>query len=75
MIKAGVQIDHWQSDLYVPMNETTREIVSRYRFKCNVETFISQIEKQRWYCIPFAYPHERIYKSTTPVDKTRKGAA
>lgn len=55
MKNAGVEISHHESDLYVPVNETTTEIVSRYEFKDNVTRFISQIDKKPWYDIPFAF--------------------
>lgn len=55
MINAGVVCSSHCSDLYVPVNAITTEIISRYDFKCNVTRFISQIEKVPFYDIPFAY--------------------
>lgn len=55
MKQAGVQIDHHESDLYVPVNTATSEILSRWRFKRNVTRFTSQIDGKSWYDIPFAY--------------------
>jgi hypothetical protein len=55
MKAAGVEIDHHESDLYVPVNPTTRLIISDYKYKSNVETFRSQIDGTYWYDIPFAY--------------------
>jgi hypothetical protein len=55
MKAAGVPTGSWQSDLYVPVNDVTRPLIAAYRFRTNVTTFISQIEKTLWYDIPFAY--------------------
>ena len=55
MKKAKVEIDNHCSDLYVPVNDTTRAIVKKYEFKCNVTTFICQIDNKPWFDIPFAY--------------------
>jgi hypothetical protein len=56
MVKAGVEIDHHESDLYVPVTPVTQDLVRRFKFKCNVTTFISQIDpKIPWYDIPFNY--------------------
>ena len=55
MVDAGVQIDHHETDLYVPVNDTTRAIVAEYEHRANVTTFRSQIDNALWYDIPFAY--------------------
>ena len=52
----GVEIDHHESDLYVPVTDETRKIVNDYEFKGNVTTFVSLVEPNVvWYDIPFAY--------------------
>lgn len=51
----GIEIDNHCSDLYVPVNKTTTKIIDSYEYKCNVTTFISQIDGKPWYEIPFAY--------------------
>lgn len=51
----GIEIDHHESDLYLPVNAKTRGLVAKHKFKTNVETFISQIDGKLWYDIPFAY--------------------
>lgn len=53
MVKAGVKIEHHESDMYVPVNDTTTEILKGYRFKKNVKVFYSGAKP--WYDIPFAY--------------------
>ena len=58
MVKAGVKIDSWQSDMYVPVNDITKEIISRYQFKKMVTKFRDNIDHVIYYDIPFAYdPH------------------
>lgn len=51
----GVEIDHHESDLYLPVTPETRELIAKYKFKSNVTTFVSQIDKTLWYDVPFAY--------------------
>lgn len=55
----GVEIDHHESDLYVPVTAETRAVVNAYEFKTNVTQFRSEIEPHgQWFDIPFAYePH------------------
>jgi len=55
MKATGVEMDHHESDLYVPVTDATRAIVAEYEFRTNVTTFYSQIDKKPWYDIPFAY--------------------
>jgi hypothetical protein len=51
----GVEIANHQSDLYIPVTPGTIALVSQYKFKSIVKTFISRIDKKLWYDIPFAY--------------------
>lgn len=37
--KLGVEIDHHESDLYIPVTPETTVLVVRYKFRCNVTTF------------------------------------
>jgi hypothetical protein len=56
MEKNGVEIDSHSSDLYVPVNDTTTEILSKYPLECrNSSVFTSEIDGKRWYDIPFGY--------------------
>lgn len=55
LVEAGVQIDHHETDLYVPVNPTTTKILEGYEFRKNVTVFKDAIENKRWYDIPFAY--------------------
>lgn len=53
--KAGCDLSSHCSDLYVPVNEVSRDIVNRYRYKGNVTTFKSEIDGVLHFDIPFAY--------------------
>ena len=55
MIAAGVQCESHESDLYVPVNDTTRAIVERFEFENKVRTFANQVEGCLWHDIPFAF--------------------
>lgn len=46
----------WQSDLYVRHTTVVEEWLKKnYEFPGNIEYFRSQIDGDRWMCIPFAY--------------------
>ena len=51
----GIETDHHESDLYIPMTEATRALIKAYKFKANVTSFISRIDRKPWYDVPFAY--------------------
>ncbi len=53
--EAGIEIDSHCSDLYMPVNEKSIKLVNQYKYKTNVDIFISQIDGSRWYDVPFAY--------------------
>ena len=55
MVEAGVKIENHCSDLYVPKNETTDEIVADYEFPAMVSVFRDNIDHELWYDIHFAY--------------------
>lgn len=42
------------SDLYIPVNEETKKLIEEYEYKGNVTIFISNIDGQRWFDVPFA---------------------
>jgi len=54
MKAAGVQIDNHYSDLYVPVNDTTRAIIAQYP-DARPRTFTSQIDGKPWFELTFAY--------------------
>jgi hypothetical protein len=51
----GIQFDSHETDLYIPVNEQTKELVGRWKFKSIAKTFVSQIDHKLWYDLPFAY--------------------
>jgi hypothetical protein len=53
--KLGVEIDHHESDLYIPVTPETQELVRNYQFRSIVTRFTSQVDGKSWYDIPFAY--------------------
>lgn len=56
--EANIPFASHESDLYFPVTEQSREILSRPEFKIqkqNAEIFTNQVEGGRWYDIPFAY--------------------
>ena len=57
VVALNIPHDNHASDLYLPVNEVTRKLVSaaEYPHACNVTTFISQIDKRQWFDVPFAY--------------------
>jgi hypothetical protein len=59
------EIDSHYSDLYVLKNETSTRFIEGYEWRCNVTTFVSQIDKKVWYELPFAdheYTEKRLEK-------------
>ena len=55
---AGVReedMDHHESDFYVKKTSISTKVIENYKFKNQVKTFRSQIDKKTWYDIPFAY--------------------
>lgn len=48
-------IDHHESDLYLRVNDISRDIVARMESKSLVSTFTDNIEDKLWYELPFLY--------------------
>lgn len=48
-------IDHHESDLYLRVNDISRDIVARMENKSLVSTFTDNIEGKLWYELPFLY--------------------
>lgn len=55
MADAGVEINSHYSDLYVPVNDVTIEIVEYYKYRKIVSVFRDQVSGKLSYDIPFAY--------------------
>ena len=52
---ACIELSSHESDLYAMVTPENKRIIENYKFKCNVRTFINQIDNKLWYDIPFAY--------------------
>lgn len=48
-------IDSHESDLYVPVNDATRALVRRWRYRCNVTAFRSEIDGRLMFDCPFCF--------------------
>lgn len=56
LVEAGVEVSNWQSDLYFPINDTTRQILASFpKEKSIAKTFMSNDTKKLTYEVPFAF--------------------
>lgn len=55
VIKQKIEHSSHSSDLYIPVNDETKKLVSQYEHKGNVTIFSSAIDGKPWFDIPFAY--------------------
>jgi len=53
LVKAGIQVDSHESDLYVKDTPEARKILKNFNLKS--KPFRSQIDKEMWLDVPFAY--------------------
>jgi len=53
VLELNIEHDTHYSDLYIPVNDTTRALIKQ--FNCSPEVFTSEIDASYWYDIPFAY--------------------
>lgn len=51
------EIDNHASDLYLKVNDISRELVFKYEFTASVKMFLveTETEVELWFDIPFAY--------------------
>lgn len=54
LMDAGVPVSNWQSDLYCPVNDTTRELLKKHNIK-TATIFVHQVEGGLWFDVPFMY--------------------
>jgi len=54
-IEQGLEMGSHESDLYLKVTPESYKLIKNYKYRPNVTTFISQIDKALWYDIPFAY--------------------
>ena len=55
VVELGIEHDHHESDLYVPINAQTKTLMNDYEYGMLVTTFKDQITGNLWYDIPCAY--------------------
>lgn len=55
IVAKGLEIEHWQSDLYVKLTPEATELVEQYEYPNNVTVFKSTKDGSEWYDIPFCY--------------------
>ena len=60
LLKTGCHLSNYCSDLYVEINEQTKEIVNNYEYKRNVTIFRNEVTNQLNYEIPFAYDYRKL---------------
>lgn len=62
LIALGVKeedIDNHRTDLYVRKMPVVDKYLEDYKFKSNVTTFVSELDGEVWYDIPFGYDYKR----------------
>lgn len=52
--KRNIPLDSHESDLYILKTPVTEVMVTKYRFANSVTEFVSEIDNQVWYDVPFA---------------------
>lgn len=52
-VAAGIPVRNHESDLYIPVNETTRELLQKHDKKAG--TYTNQVEGDQWFDVPFAF--------------------
>lgn len=62
LLEAGVKISSYCSDLHIPANEVTREILKDYTYPNNISTFRDEVDGGFAFEIPFAYSKEYYEK-------------
>jgi hypothetical protein len=66
VVELGIEHDHHESDLYVPVNAQTKTMMNDYEYAMLVTTFKNQVTGNFWYDIPYAYTpwwEERVEKN------------
>jgi len=53
--KAGLEIDHHESDLYLKHSEQATNLIAVYDTGNTATVFRSEIDGELWWDIPFAY--------------------
>lgn len=53
VVALGIEHDHHESDLYLPSNQVTRDLIKKHGLVGSA--FVSQIDKKVWIDAPFSY--------------------
>lgn len=53
--KLGIQHDHHESDLYIPVTNETTDLIQEYGLMHTTTKFRSSIDQKFWYDVPFQY--------------------
>jgi hypothetical protein len=76
--EAGIETDSHESDLYFPVTDASREILSRFPLqKSNATTFSNEAPPhvgERWYDVPFAYDPFWTHKQSLAAGCTTEPA-
>lgn len=72
LVAAGIEVDHHESDLYVPSTPEAWRIIQTHdggKWAKSATVFVSQIDQKQWIDVPFAYtPHfNKHQRPATPV--------
>jgi len=69
---AGVPLDSHESDLYALVTPESRAIVEASTHSRS--TFVSQIDKRRWYDLPFAFDPfwEKVWERSQKIETARR---
>ncbi len=65
----GIKYDHHATDLYIPVNSVTRELLKEYGIKASM--FKSNLDEDKgslWYDVPFRYLPEWYNKPNVKVN-------
>lgn len=54
-VELGIPMGHWVSDLHLKITPESTALIQDYQFRKDVSSFTSNIDKTRWYDIPFGY--------------------
>jgi hypothetical protein len=65
LIEAGVPVSNHYSDLYCPVNETTRTLLKKHAVTAT--TFTNQVEGGLWYDVPCMYDPFWEMKTVRPT--------
>lgn len=61
--KLGVEVDHHESDLYIPVTPETTELIKQYKSRSNVTTFMEYTLPEKKHC----YSCGRKYTIRKPI--------